>query len=504
MYSVLIVDDEMAIRDNLPKAINFEKYGFCVCAAAKNGREALAFIEKYKQDLVMADICMPVLDGLGLIQRMKEEGYGDIPVIILSGHSNFQYAQKAITYGVKGYLTKPIDEDEAEVLLQQMAETLSKRKKGEWLSLLNTKKRAISNALVTGKKVSDLSGDALLYCVALSFHASEENITPYDVLQLAMQQVCPGHDFFCQVTGFLYTFYLPKTYTDRMHGGCKNMVQQLSDELRANGLECMLVYDTQILEEDGPLSEIFAVHTSRALSSVFWGKRGCLDYAKIEKVQPEWAEGCEDKYLEEIAKHISKNQVEEVLTVFNNFCSKLERVRPDMGSIMAINYKLFYLLNSQLSHTEQEDAGFMKPVDWTNSTYFYPFGKWVVMYKKFLSDTCTFLQESKQMSNLGLYGEIMGYVRRHFREPITIKEVADIYFVNAAYLGRMFQKATGVGFKQYVNTLRMNEAKWLLTSTDKKIYEIAAMTGFSESKYFITKFAQEEGISPTEYRKNQV
>ena len=85
-------------------------------------------------------------------------------------------------------------------------------------------------------------------------------------------------------------------------------------------------------------------------------------------------------------------------------------------------------------------------------------------------------------------------------EQFSLKQVADIFYINAAYLGRVFQKTTGMCFKEYVNKIRISEAKRLLLQTDRLIYEIANDVGFTESSYFIVKFSQEVGKSPSEYR----
>ena len=111
------------------------------------------------------------------------------------------------------------------------------------------------------------------------------------------------------------------------------------------------------------------------------------------------------------------------------------------------------------------------------------------------------VSKDQKQDSLGVIGEILEYLRKHYRTPVAIKEVAEHFHMNAAYLGRMFQKSTGVSFNHYVNSLRLTEARRLLRSTDDKIYEIAEQVGFSSSKYFIVKFVQEEGISPLEYRK---
>ena len=112
----MIVDDESAVRENLPKAVPFEAWGFQVVGTASNGLDALDKVAQYKPDLILLDVCMPVIDGLGFLERLREGPYSEIRVIMLSGYSDFQYAQKAMRFGVRAYLTKPVDEDRKSVV----------------------------------------------------------------------------------------------------------------------------------------------------------------------------------------------------------------------------------------------------------------------------------------------------------------------------------------------------------------------------------------------------
>ena len=110
---VLIADDEMVVLEGLKYIIDWEELGFSVCSQAKSGNEALAKILNLKPELVLLDIRMPKLSGLEIVRLSRERGF-DGHFIILSGYSEFSYAQTAIRYGVDFYLTKPIDEKELE------------------------------------------------------------------------------------------------------------------------------------------------------------------------------------------------------------------------------------------------------------------------------------------------------------------------------------------------------------------------------------------------------
>ena len=130
MFKVLIVDDEVFVRKGLQKLIPWEEFHFTIAGEAKHGGEALDMMRELSPDLVITDIMMPVLDGLGLIRSVKEEGEGtaDPEFIIISGYNEFKYAQQAIRYGVQDYILKPIDVKEMEETLVKLAGTIRKKR----------------------------------------------------------------------------------------------------------------------------------------------------------------------------------------------------------------------------------------------------------------------------------------------------------------------------------------------------------------------------------------
>jgi len=124
MYKVLIVDDEPIVREGLKTIIHWEKYGFCVCGEASNGLEGIQIIEKLNPHLVLADIRMPEVCGLKMISIMQSRLFYP-KIIILTGYSDFEYAQKAINHGVVAYLLKPIDELELIKHVEKVHQLLS-------------------------------------------------------------------------------------------------------------------------------------------------------------------------------------------------------------------------------------------------------------------------------------------------------------------------------------------------------------------------------------------
>lgn len=95
----LLVDDEIHILTNLSKVLPWEEMGFEVVLLAKNGKEALEIASKHRPDLILSDIRMPVMDGIQLLQELRER---EIPceILLLTGYQEFEYARTAIRYGV--------------------------------------------------------------------------------------------------------------------------------------------------------------------------------------------------------------------------------------------------------------------------------------------------------------------------------------------------------------------------------------------------------------------
>ncbi len=104
MMTVFIAYDEEIIREGLNYIIDWNALGFTICGEAGDGEQALSGILTQKPDLVLLDIRMPKLAGTEIVKMAREKNFNG-HFIILSGFSDFKYAQTAIRYGVDFYLT---------------------------------------------------------------------------------------------------------------------------------------------------------------------------------------------------------------------------------------------------------------------------------------------------------------------------------------------------------------------------------------------------------------
>ncbi len=132
MYKLIIVDDEQNIRKTIAAYVKKFSNNFEVVGSFSNGRDTVEYLENHDVDVVISDIKMPLMDGLELVKHITEN-YPLIKTLIISGYAEFEYAQKAIQYGVSAYLLKVIDPQEFASALTRIKSELDEGYKYERL-----------------------------------------------------------------------------------------------------------------------------------------------------------------------------------------------------------------------------------------------------------------------------------------------------------------------------------------------------------------------------------
>ncbi len=111
MYKLLITEDECEIRNGLSNFFPWKAIGFEVVGLAENGKQAFEFVQVHNVDVILCDIIMPIMSGLELVDLLREKK-NKTKVIFFSAHKDFEYAQKALEYGVKSYILKSTNYNE--------------------------------------------------------------------------------------------------------------------------------------------------------------------------------------------------------------------------------------------------------------------------------------------------------------------------------------------------------------------------------------------------------
>ncbi|WP_256873809.1 response regulator [Paenibacillus kribbensis] len=127
-YRVLIADDEPIIREGIRDCVDWTALGMEVADEAEDGEEALELAVRLGIDILLVDMNMPIMDGIELIRRLREER-PECRYLIISGHDEFAYAQEAVRLGVEDYILKPVDAEQLHAALSRLSQRLGEERK---------------------------------------------------------------------------------------------------------------------------------------------------------------------------------------------------------------------------------------------------------------------------------------------------------------------------------------------------------------------------------------
>ncbi|GJM82938.1 hypothetical protein HMSSN139_54340 [Paenibacillus sp. HMSSN-139] len=132
-WKVLIADDERIIREGIRDSVDWESLRLTVVAEAEDGEEALEMAIRHGVHILLVDLNMPIMDGIELMKRVREQ-LPECKIVIITGHDEFAYAQKAIRLQVKDYILKPANPAQLEKVLRQVRGELEEEtsKQQQW------------------------------------------------------------------------------------------------------------------------------------------------------------------------------------------------------------------------------------------------------------------------------------------------------------------------------------------------------------------------------------
>lgn len=161
MIRLVIAEDEELFRRELTATVPWEDWGYVLAGSAEDGLSAWNLIVERRAEVVLTDIRMPGLDGMGLMREAAGLEPAERPLfVILSGHADFAYAREAMRLGAFDYLVKPVDDDELEATMRRASASAGEREKRNLLERAARSDRAVElfRDLVPGR-VTD-TGDA--------------------------------------------------------------------------------------------------------------------------------------------------------------------------------------------------------------------------------------------------------------------------------------------------------------------------------------------------------
>lgn len=518
MYSAIIVDDEIFVRKGLIEMIDWEGNGFQIMDEADNGEDALALIRDKLPDLVITDIRMPVLDGIGLIQAVVQEGL-DTNFIIISGYNDFRYAQQAVRYGVLDYVLKPVDQDDIVQALAKLREKLNRKTEvqagmradaGE--KLIESLIRAdLSNASIEAWEGYWAGVGAREFSYIL---VEINNLSPWNTpsvpskedlaieIKKALQSITGyhGNDIFIYGHQRAYGFIAPNIYYEERFGTVREFAQELGACLASRYDLEFRIYAGKPVQKLGQLRDAYASAKQAMQYKLIKHHERVIAYTDVEHEALNYIH-LEDDCTRNLIQAVEEGEEPDLAPSIRQFLQSLiEKSFSPEAMKTAIDRFVAGIVKSIRSMDGNEKAlrSLESMISWHDySITLEELERLLLLFAAEASETIARLRKTFVKGSIH---KIKSYVDANYHQNITLKSMAAQFYMNPVYLGQLFKKTYGVYFNDHVQQLRINEAKKLLRQTDKRVYEIAEQVGFNNADYFVTQFEKLEQMTPTEYR----
>lgn len=531
MKTVLLVEDDFAVRRYLKQMIPWGENGYSVIGEADNGLEALEIIRREIPDIMITDIQMPQLNGVELIRQIKEEGY-HTKAVVLSFYDDFEYVRAAMKYGAADYVLKHqltqekildiLGELQKQSNVQERDETREENRqlKRHLQRNANAIKKCVFQKLLEKQKQRKdeiyeeltqfgIHMDNITYLVAIinlkdersGIFQDEEGRDDLEILEFSVcnivEEIIDKNRLVCAESGRNYWILLT----------CDGMGQEIFMEKRG--------YHTlnKIIEQlDGVLGIQAAVGMSKAQSNpddidvAFLQAEMALENAFYQGYESVYfytgtcfSEDIDNmyrmigNYFTQIDKYNNvRNELERLLDSFleiklrpslfpkveeyisTNLLSLLNRLEKDLGEKVQIKQKLHCGSKTYLECREKllEIAGQIEELQ-----------------EKIREET----YERSEINNA------IKYIRINYSKNITLNDISSYVNLSRGYFSQLFKSETGMSFTDYLNYYRISEAKKMLKENNLRVYEIAERVGIPDQHYFNRLFKNIVGVPPAKY-----
>lgn len=495
----VIVEDERKIAENIKNKIETLDAEFKVTALAENGQMALESIEINMPQVVFTDISMPVMNGLELARRIQER-FPNVVVVIISGYSDFEYAQSAIRHGVFNYLLKPIEDE-------MLRETLADIKKQLSVHHLKQSRQVLYSENYTINRSMDKRYALIVLCMGNTvYDVQDEEVRNY--YQKKLEHI-RWNDIMKKFFDGKFEWYLAdeeavnqKVLALQFEKNLSPEILEIADELRHElSLSCDLPVHVAVSEEIITLEEIWE-HTKmlRYLlkQNLIVGQGKIIRAQDINTGHTEIIEMVKTKLSAYISSYFSSRNL-------SNFTEEIQSV-----------IKFMLQNNATQQSIEKVCLYVIRLLEFTKRDYDVQLLNDISVQLQ--RNICISVSAEELMSHLletferintymeSLYEDnvekkIIEYVNQNYITLESQDQVADYFGYNYAYLSRLFKRKAGVTMNKYITDKKVEFAKSLIVENEKLSFkEIASMCGYADAKYFSRVFKNETGYTPSEYR----
>ncbi len=514
MYKLMLVEDEAVVRESIRQNIDWGRYGFTLCCACENGREALERLDTLMPDVVVTDICMPFVDGLELTRYLHEH-YPSVLVVILTGFSEFSYAQQAVKLHVHDFLLKPVVPKEFCAILEKLAADLRARdsQRSNLRSLQSRAyqaetilRSALFRNLLRGLSAAgeirrqareaglslDCASYAAIFCRPLyRLHSAAELQRLQDAAQATASRFphCTA-----AVVDELYAVLLVGGRTaDEVSRRSRDAGAMLCDAVgRACGAEAQAGLG-------GCAAGLGGLHRTFREACHALGYGFTVPYRVIADHQARAAErpATEASPLPSVRGWIqSLAGGEDALERLDALFDTLVRRNLHRDACVPLLERLRFAMADLIPEERRSAAPQIPPPeDWFR----------IRDVQKDFRQLAAFLLRAPDEEDPArrCVESAKGYIlQRYHDSAFSLTELLSLLNVSKSYFSSAFKAQTGQTFLEYLTAMRMEKARQLLATTNLPAAEIAERIGFTDPHYFSVVFKRAVGKTPREFRES--
>lgn len=537
MYRILLVDDEILVRDAIKENIDWKGIGCELVGDCENGRQAAEFIQENPVDIVLTDILMPYMDGMEL-SHFLHDNYPDIVIVIFSGFGEFEYAKKAIQYNVSEYLLKPVTAMELTGVIEKMKKKVDeKRKEKKKIEKLTKASESYhKNAQIIRSKAME----ALVNCTA-NVEESLEKLRGMGIELSAVRYRVAMFDI--DLYSNMYQLDMEKRQESALMAF---VLYNISDEIvtreqagyayqEGGNRVCVLFQEKwgrdfiaatrEICREiQEKMKEVMGIDVSMGIGDwvkspdklllshdmaakameyrYLLGGKLLIDMAEHKDIPPVPIDQLLDRFtaalktgngeivekmVREMKESIRRGFVEKsrACMYLQQIVRTMDRVCEDVSADMACVREGRDELLRQITEQKSFDSACRLVEDHIGKVF------------KILSD----MNSSSEEKQARLATD---YIQQNYMDPdLSLNDICSYLNISTSYFSTIFKKMTGETFTEVLIRTRMEKAKELLENTTMKNYEIAEKVGFSDPHYFGISFKKMTGVTPTEYAREK-
>lgn len=511
--NVIIVDDELLVRQGIKHLLNWESEGFRIIGEAANGQDALELVMRLKPHIVITDIVMPLMDGVEFTSTLKAT-HPEIEIIVLSSFGEYDYMRSTFQNGAADYILKPkLDADQLLVILKRIASKIPSLQLNERINEHQLSMTMTLDKLMSGYAMDHNSNEAAnmfphnsyrLFGLDLKYVLNKYNKeTVMKLLTNWLDQTSLALKYFPLPTEphiIVLIFNMNDQNWEALIGNIRTYITSNADLIPQQGWT--------LGEPFIELNDLYDEFHQRFMKICDYRFFLPTDFALLVVSELPQLEAAEPSFnMNRFTETMQSRRFDEALAQLFTYVKQVSDYYTfDVFSFKSWLGNIIFNITILLGKLEMDT----KQLEKTKYNYFRYINEAshidvaIAQLNAFIEEMKVNVQLNKGTTGNPNMTMILNYIHEHYMESLTLTDIANHFHFNPSYLSSLFSTHNAEGFSEYLNRVRVDKAAELLQCGDSSISDISEQVGYSDHSYFTKVFKKMKGVAPSHYRKTNL